>query len=178
MTNTRDIILQLKKVREERGLSYNDIIDLMEKSGKYPLAKSTISRVFSDGAEEMSFRYEETLKPLADVLLDLDNIEDYDSIDVQAMKTILKYKTQRIEDLQNQLRTVESALDKEKLRSIEKLEHEREQHAKSIEFLKNQIDLKDKRMDQLLDAVFKKDVLYNELLEKTMKCHCCPANKE
>ena len=35
MTNTREIILKLKEVREEKGLSYGDILDLMEKQGDF-----------------------------------------------------------------------------------------------------------------------------------------------
>ena len=102
MTNTRDIIMKLKEVREERGLSYGDILDLLEKNGDY-LAKSTISRVFAEGSEEQGFRYEETIRPIANALLDIENIEDTDNMDVQAMKSLLKYKIQRIEDLERQI---------------------------------------------------------------------------
>ena len=73
MTNTKDIIIQLKRVREERGLSYNDILDLMKANGEF-LSKSTLSRVFADGSEEVSFRYEETIRPIANALLDIDHI--------------------------------------------------------------------------------------------------------
>lgn len=177
MTNTKDIIIQLKQVREERGLSYSDILALMEKNGDY-LAKSTISRVFADGSEELSFRYDETIKPLATALLDLENIEDDDSMDVRAMKTLLQYKSKRIEELERLIADKEAEFDREKVALLEKMDAERTTWGRSIEFLKNQIDLKDKRMDQLLDAVFKKDVLYNELLEKTMNCHCCPVKKD
>jgi len=173
MTNTREIILQLKQVRDERNLSYNDILDLLEKNGDY-LAKSTVSRVFSDGSEELSFRYEETLRPLCNALLDLETIEDDDSMDVKAMKTVLKYKIQRIEELEKQVDNLQSALDKEKIKAAEKLEREREQHAKSIEFLKNQVELKDKRMDMLLEAVFTKDTQHKELLDLILSC---PARK-
>ena len=176
MTNTKDIIIQLKQVREERGLSYSDILALMEKNGDY-LAKSTISRVFADGSEELSFRYDETIKPLATALLDLENIEDDDSMDVRAMKTLLQYKSKRIEELERLIADKEAEFDREKVALLEKMDAERTTWGRSIEFLKNQIDLKDKRMDQLLDAVFRKDKLYNELLEKTMNCHCCPVNK-
>lgn len=55
MTNTKDVILKLKEVRDEKQLSYGDILELMEKNGDY-LSKSTISRVFQDGSEEQSFR--------------------------------------------------------------------------------------------------------------------------
>ena len=154
MTNTRDLIIKLKEVREEKGLSYGDILDLMEKNGDY-LAKSTISRVFADGSEEMSFRYEETIRPIANALLDIERIEDDDDMDIKAMKSLLKYKIQRIEELEKQLEHLQTALDKEKLRSHEKLEKERDRFNRSIDFLKTQIDLKDKRMDMLLEAIFK-----------------------
>lgn len=32
MSNTKEIILKLKEVREEKGLSYGDILDIMEKT--------------------------------------------------------------------------------------------------------------------------------------------------
>lgn len=145
MTNTKDIIIKLKEVREEKNLSYGDILDLMEKNGDF-LAKSTISRVFADGSENKTFMYEETIRPIAKALLDMETIEDDDTMDIKAMKSLLKYKIQRIEEL-------EKELDKQKIKAHEKLESERGQSRKSIEFLKEQVSLKDKRMDMLLTRV-------------------------
>ena len=172
MTNTKDLIMKLKAVREEKGLSYNDILDLMEKNGDF-LAKSTISRVFADGSEEMSFRYEETIRPIANALLDIENIEDTDDMDIRAMKSLLKYKIQRIEELEQQIEHLKTSLDKEKLNSHEKLDAERERYNKSIDFLKEQVAYKDKRMDLLLEAVQEKDKLHREMLERIMKCSKC-----
>ena len=169
MTNTKDLIMKLKEVREEKGLSYNDIMDLMEKNGDY-LAKSTLSRVFAEGSEELSFRYEETIRPIAKALLDIENIEDDDDMDVRAMKSLLKYKIQRIEELERQIEHLQSALDKEKIKSHEKLESERERYNKSIEFLKNQVELKDKRMDMLFEAIFIKNSQHDELMDAVMSC--------
>ena len=169
MTNTKDIIIKLKEVREEKGLSYGDILSLMEKNGDY-LAKSTISRVFSEGSEEVSFRYEETIRPIAKALLDMENIEEDDDMDVRAIKSILKYKIERIEELERQIASLETALDKEKIKSHEKLDEQRAIYDDRIDFLKNQIDLKDKRMDQLLEAVFVKDSQFNNLLETYLQC--------
>lgn len=168
MTNSKDVILKLKEVREEKGLSFNDILNLMEKNGDY-LSKSTISRVFADGSEESSFRYEETIRPIANALLDIEEIEDDDNTDVRAMKSLLKYKIERIEELERKIEQLETSLAKEKVKYHEKLDKERDQFQRSIDFLKNQIDLKDKRMDQLLDAVFKKDVQHKELLEVILR---------
>ena len=49
MTNVKDIIIELKEVREAKGLSFGDILDLMEKNGDY-ISKSTLSRVFAEGS--------------------------------------------------------------------------------------------------------------------------------
>lgn len=175
MTNTKDIIMKLKEVREEKGLSYSDILDLMEKNGDY-LSKSTISRVFADGSEELSFRYEETIRPIANALLDMENLEETDDLDTKALKTLLKYKIERIEELEHQIEHLEASLDKEKVKYHEKLDKERERFNRSIEFLKEQVSLKDKRMDMLLEAVFQKDAQHKEMLAKLLTCSSC--NKE
>ena len=158
MTNTREIILKLKEVREEKKLSYNDILALMEKNNDF-LSKSTLSRIFSEGSEDTNFDYENTIRPIAKALLDMETIEDDDTMDIQALKTLLRYKIQRIEELEKRVKGLETSLDKEKLKSHEKLEAEREQSRRSIEFLKEQISLKDKRMDMLLEHYFAKDKL-------------------
>ena len=172
MNETKDIIIKLKEVRQEKQLSFGDILDLMEKNGDY-LAKSTISRVFAEGSEECSFRYEETIRPIAKALLDIETIEETDDMDTKALKTLLKYKIDRIEELEKQVEQLESALDKEKIKYHEKLDKERERSRASIDFLKEQISLKDKRMDQLLEAVFEKDKQHKEMLGKLLNCGSC-----
>ena len=79
MTNVREIIIKLKEVREEKGLSYNDILDLLEENGDY-LSKSTLSRVFADGSENNTFNYDISIRPIAKALLDIENIEETDDL--------------------------------------------------------------------------------------------------
>ena len=167
MTNTKDIIIKLKEVRREKGLSFNDILNLMENNGDY-LSKSTLSRVFADGSEDSSFKYEETIRPIANALLDIETIEDTDNMDVQAMKSLLKYKIRVIEDLEQQIFALKADLNTEKLKYHDKLDKERENFQKSLNFCRDQINLKDKRIDQLLDTNVK---LLNQLL-------VCPCRKE
>ena len=170
MTNTRDIIVKLKEVREEKGYSYNDILTMMEKNGDF-LSKSTLSRVFAEGSEELSFKYEETIRPIAKALLDIENIEDTDDMDVRAMKSLLKYKIQRIEDLEKQLEHLQTALDKEKIKGQEKLIAAQEEAQRKFDFMSNQITLKDKRIDNLLESTTK---LLNQLLD----CPCRMKNED
>ena len=172
MTNTKDIILKLKEVKKEKGLSLGKILVIMEKNGDY-LAKSTLSRVFAkDSENDTSFRYEETIRPIAKALLDIETIEEDDDMDIKAMKSLLKYKIQRIEDLEQQIENLKAQLDKEKLKYHEKMDAERQNWNRSIEFLKEQVSLKDKRMDFLLDAVGAKDARYDELLNLVISCPC------
>ena len=156
MNKTRDLIIKLKAVKEEKGLSLNKIVDLIEANGDF-ISRSSIQRVFADGSEDCSFRYEETIRPIAKALLDIENIEDNDSLDTATLKTLLKYKIQRIEDLENQLEHLQAALDNEKLKRHEKIDEIRAEYERKIDFLKEQITLKDKRMDLLLDALLRKE---------------------
>ena len=175
MITTKEIIRKLKDVREEKKLSYNDIVRLIENNGDH-VSRSTVQRVLSnksDSAPE-SFKYNDTIRPIAKALLDIETIEADDDKDTQAMKSIIIYKHETIEALQQKISNLESkfeiALNKEKIKYHEKLEAEREQHARSIEFLKNQISLKDKRMDLLLEAVFEKDKQHKEIMNHILSC--------
>ena len=156
MNKTRDLIIKLKAVKEEKGLSLNKIADLVEANGDF-ISRSSIQRVFADGSEESSFRYEDTIRPIAKALLDIETIEEDDSLDTATLKALLKYKIQRIEDLENQLEHLQAALDNEKLKRHEKIDDIRAEYERKIDFLKDQITLKDKRMDLLLEALLRKE---------------------
>ena len=156
MNKTKDLIIKLKAVKEEKGLSLNKIADLVEQNGDF-ISRSSIQRVFADGSEDSSFRYEDTIRPIAKALLDIENIEDDDSLDTATLKTILKYKMQRIEDLEVQIEKLVAELDKEKVKRHEKIDDIRNEYEKKIDFLKDQITLKDKRMDLLLEALLRKE---------------------
>lgn len=162
MTNSRDLILKLKEVKERDKLSLGEIEARTEQNGEH-VSKTTLSRVFSEGSENQIFKFEGTLKPIANALLDIDTIEEDDDLDTQGLKIMLKLKADEIKKL-------EAALDHEKVKYHEKLDKEREQSRRSIDFLKDQISRKDKRIDQLLEAVFEKDRQLKELFEKVMTC--------
>ena len=162
MTNSKDLILKLKEVKERDRLSLGEIESRTEANGEH-VSKTTLSRVFAKGSEDLIFKFENTLKPIANAILDIDTIEEDDDLDTQALKLMLKIKADKIREL-------EAALDHEKVTHHEKLDKEREQARRSIEYLKKQIDLKDKRIDMLLEAVFKKDKQHEELLHKIVNC--------
>ena len=149
MTNAKDVILKLKEVKKEKDLSLDKILAMIEENNEF-VSKSTLSRVFSDGSEEKGFRYENTLRPIANALLDIETIEIDDDLDTQAMKSILQLKKNLLWDLEKQVKELKEELQKAKLKYHEKLAVETERFQKSLDFAMNQIELKDKRIDHLL----------------------------
>lgn len=168
MQITRDLVIKLRQVKEEKNLSLSNIVDLIEENGEF-VSKSTLSRIFSDDSEVVTFKPESIL-PIARVLLDTDNQEETDTLDEMAMKALLRYKGSRIQELEQQIERLEMDLNKEKLKRHEMLDAEREIYNRRVDFLKSQIVLKDERIDKLMDALFEKDSAYNELLNQYLSC--------
>ena len=173
LTDTKQVIETLKKVKAEKGLSLDKIISMMEQNGQY-LSKSTLSRVFADGSESVAFRYETTLRPIATVLLDLETIEQDDDTDTQAYKSILKLKKDLIEDYAEQNKQlkaeIESIKNSEHLKYSKKLEKETQHFNDSLEFMSHQIELKDQRIDALLATTTELMATNNKLVKQLMEC--------
>lgn len=164
MINSKDVILALKQVKEEKNLSLDKILALVEENGEY-VSKTTLSRVFSKGSEEQLFRYETTLRPIANALLDIEHNEEGDDVDTHAYKSLLKLKKDLLFELENQVKELKAELDNSKLKYHKKLEVETAKFQKSLDFATHQIELKDKRIDQLMD-------MNHELMSQLLSCPC------
>lgn len=98
-TKTAEIIQQLKQIRQERGLSYQRIVDMVEDSGG-AISMSTVRRVFAEGSEEQNFRYGDTIKPLVVALLEVNKppalSEDatLEQHEADALRTVIALKEQ------------------------------------------------------------------------------------
>ena len=161
MIDTKEVILSLKKVKEERQLSLDKILDIMENADpSTAVSKTTLARVFREGSEDQIFKYEGTLRPIANALLDMETYETGDDNSTHLYKSILKLKKDIIIELE------EKANDA-KMEYLEQLSVETAKFQRSIDFLSNQIELKDKRIDQLMEQNMQ---LMNQLLS-------CPYHK-
>lgn len=167
MIETKELVLKLKEEQLKRHLSVNDILDLTNNR----ISATTIRRViFTEGSENSSFRYDDTLRPLVKALLDMDAIEDTDNMDTKALKSLLKLKIQRIEELEKQI-------SEEKVKNQNKIEKEREQYERHIKLLEEQIAKKDARMDEMKAQFIRKDDEYMKLVDKLLNCHGCKGEK-
>ena len=162
MIDQKEIILKLKQAKIEKNLSNNDIVDMTN----HYVSLSSVQRVFADGSENTSFRYEDTIRPLVKALLDMDIIEESDDFDTKALKSLLKLKNQRIEELENQIQ-------ESKIKNQKKIEKEREQYERHIRLLEEQIATKDRRMEEMKARFDRKDEQYTEMVQRFLDCHCC-----
>ena len=142
----RKTIRRLKEIKSEQGLSIPKIMDLMEERGQF-VSESTIKRVFADGSEEQSFRYQDSIAPIADVLLDIygdtSNLDDADSL-----RHIIREKNKLIEFLMIKLDEQEAAFESR----ISMYEERKNIYDRNITRLEKQIERKDNLIERLLNT--------------------------
>ena len=135
-TKLANIVTRLKEVKEKRP-----DLTLQKISDNTGVPLSTVTRVFADGSETTAFRYE-SVQPIAKMLLDLDDLGEGNG-DEKAYKAIIQFYETSIAQMKEQFE--------------KKLEEERNEHKRRTDFLINQIEKKDARIDWLFDMVKDKE---------------------
>lgn len=113
----KDLIIQLKHVKEREGLSNAEIVRMAEKNNDY-ISLATVSRIMAEGSEESSFRYD-SIKPIAKALLHLDashlegiSDEERATKDVALIKEIeLREKDMQIQQLKERVMYLEERVE-------------------------------------------------------------------
>lgn len=159
----RSTVERLRKVRKERGLTIPQICDMLDNKGCF-LSEATVKRVFSENHDPMSFRYRDTVAPLADVLLELyDDKSGAD--DIVVLKAMIHDKNKAIDMLM--IKNEEQKVDYE--RRITHLKKQVERLEGNLDFRERMIDRKDKVIEKLLDNLSHKDEIIEKLLKDTVK---------
>lgn len=87
-----EIVKQVQDIKQNKKITYQEILDAMTENGVPALSLSTIRRVFTcDSAFKASrFNYEETLLPILEAIKTIDGVSD-DSIEEEnkALKVII-----------------------------------------------------------------------------------------
>ena len=147
-TLKKDTIERLRKVKKEQEFTIPYILDLLEKKGYY-LSEATVKRVFSENADADSFKYRETIAPLANVLLDY--YEDQSGTnEVEALKAMIRDKNMTISIL------------------VCKNDELRADFEKRIAHLHKQIDRLEKNLDFREGIVQQKDKVIEKLMNKIL----------
>ena len=142
LTSAQSLIKQLKEAKARNEVTYPRIMERLEKNGKF-ISLTTLRRVFADGSETTAFSYDEVLMPLAQVLLDVEDVPtDKNSPyakEIDGLKAVIHVQNEEIARL-----------------------HDLKEHLESrVTFLLEQIEKKDRRMDE-------KDELIHRLMDKVL----------
>lgn len=142
----RKTIHRLKQIKQEQGLTIPKIIDLMDERGQF-VSEATLKRVFADGSEDQNFRYQDSIAPIADVLLDIygdtSNLDDAESL-----RSIIREKNKLIEFLMLKLDEKETEFEKR----LALCEERKALYEKYIERFETQIAMKDTIIARFLDT--------------------------
>lgn len=139
---------RLRLVKKERDLTVPMILDMLEKKS-YFLSEATVKRVFSENVNPSSFKYRDTISPLADVLLDA-YAENSGSTDIEALKSIIQEKN----------RTIYILLARD--------EERKSDYDKRISHLQKQVETLEKHLDFREKVIERKDELIEKLINKTI----------
>ena len=165
MKNMREIILDLREIyqNDKEKYSYGNLLKAMEENGDY-LSKSTLSRLFGDKWETYSFDYQNTIFPIVKVMLGTEESENDIEWDSDTAKLALKIKVDS-----------EAKIKKAKEAYLAQLEEETLKFQRSLDFIKNQVELKDHRIDVLLKSNERLSITNDRLINQLMDC---PLRKE
>ena len=136
LKRAQELIKQLKEIKEKNEITYPRIIERMEHNGKV-VSLSTLRRVFADNSESnaAAFSYENTLLPIAEVLLNVEDIptpaDSPYAKEIDGLKAVIHCQNEEIIRLQE-------------------LKEHLEQR---VTFLLEQIEKKDRRMDEKDDTI-------------------------
>lgn len=138
LTKSQELIKQLKEIKETNEITFPRIMERMEKNGKV-VSLTTLRRVFADGSESNAnnFSYENTLLPIAEVLLNVEDLPTSASspyaAEIDGLKSVIHVQNEEIARL-----------------------HELKEHLENrITFLLEQIEKKDRRMDEKDETIRK-----------------------
>lgn len=156
----RNTITRLKCIKRERDLSISQIMDLLESRGEF-VSESTVKKIFQEGSEEKNYRYQDSIAPLANVLLD-EYGSDGQLEDVEGLRQIIREKNRMIESLmikleeQKAVYSSRDALYKERQgiyeHHIQRLEAEIDHLNEHLSGCERRIERKDVIFEQLLNA--------------------------
>ena len=144
-------IRRLKEIKAENSLTLSQIMDKMAAKG-YFVSESSLKRVFSPDAEKMSFRYQDTIAPIAEVLFG-EYGDSSPSDDPAKLRQIIKDRDKSIEALMIKIEEMQQTADKigkmyADRRAI--LESQIKQLTDEVEILKAQIEKKDAMFEKLM----------------------------
>lgn len=124
----KEIIKNLKKLKEEKELSIAEIMETLEQTNNQ-LSKPTVMKIFSEGSEEYGYQYD-TIRCMADALFGVYSDEKSDDAEIQGLKDTVQLQNILIDQLRLQLEEAQNSM------------------LRRIDFLRDRVEKQDIRIEQ------------------------------
>lgn len=149
---TSEVIQALKRVRAEHGYTYQRILDMVSENGGN-ISMNTVRKVFSDGSEDMNFRYEDSIQPIADVLLQVSSPAAADEPELDALRQLVQLKNAIIEENRAELSRTRERETEIRADAQTKIDYLKER----IVYLQQLRDRDDRLLNERRDFIYLKD---------------------
>ena len=114
---------------------------------------NTVRKVFSDGSENMNFRYEDSIQPIADVLLKISSPEKSEEPEAEALRQLVQLKNAIIEENRLELSRTREREAEIRAEAQAKIDYLKER----IVYLQQQRDRDDRLLNERRDFIYLKD---------------------
>lgn len=153
-----EFIDELKELRKEKGVTYQQIADETEKNGE-AVSLSTIKHVFSDKYNH-DHDWKSVLRPIANVLMPPSEDDD---LETRALQTRLELNKEIIKQLQERLEVKEQKHKDREAFLLEQISFYKDQ----IVFYQDQMKVKDAEIKRFQENIDRKDSMLRKFLEET-----------
>ena len=152
-----EFIDELKELRKEKGVTYQQIADETEKNGE-AVSLSTIKHVFSDKYNH-DHDWKSVLRPIANVLMPPSEDDD---LETRALQTRLELNKEIIKQLQERLATKEQKHKDREAFLLEQISFYKDQ----IVFYQDQMKVKDAEIKRFQENIDRKDSMLRKFLSE------------
>lgn len=152
-----EFIDELKELRKEKGVTYQQIADETEKNGE-AVSLSTIKHVFSDKYNH-NHDWKSVLRPIANVLMPPSEDDD---LETRALQTRLELNKEIIKQLQDRLETKEQKHKDREAFLLEQISFYKDQ----IVFYQDQMKVKDAEIKRFQENIDRKDSMLRKFLSE------------
>ena len=163
-TKSQALIKQIKEIKQQKKITYNDILDALTENGIPALSLTTLRRVFANNSETRasSFNYEETLLPIAEAMKRIagDSDDSPQATEIKALKTAISIQHEELDRILEIKEHLEASTQffTEQINEKDKL----------IKRLIDRLDQKDEIIQQFINDMKRKDIIIDKLMEKCM----------
>lgn len=152
-----EFIDELKELRKEKGITYQQIADETEKNDE-AVSLSTIKHVFSDKYNH-DHDWKSVLRPIANVLMPPSEDDD---LETRALQTRLELNKEIIKQLQDRLEVKEQKHKDREAFLLEQISFYKDQ----IVFYQDQMKVKDAEIKRFQENIDRKDAMLRKFLSE------------